>query len=236
MTAQSKTSRETASRQLMSETLEGLRLVVEFSYLGDRFAHRLILGGDELSPAGQELFCSVEGDDQSAWPPSPPLQQLDECPLADGNKGLVGVGMAGQGHWSIAVEPLSLASSGSPAAGDHGDSVGFVFDVACRAAGFGELGSQYRIAAPTQLASCEIDDSTTLGFSLKDQPERSITVRLDALAPYGQLVASGNEMVDFEEQLRVIPAGVGAGANDDGGGGRNATRRWKYRWTLTTDG
>ncbi len=65
--------------------------------------------------------------------PAPPLQQLDECELAHGRRGLVGLGMAGTSHWSLAVE----AQRGQ-----------LWFDVACRIQQSPQrLLSEYRLSA-----------------------------------------------------------------------------------------
>ena len=89
------------------------QLAVEFRWHGDRFVHRVLTaGGEQLS--------SVDGSEDEAWPPSPPLQQLS--PESTGDKTLIfGVGLAGQSHWSVSVEVVE--QEGRPA---------LKFDWACR--------------------------------------------------------------------------------------------------------
>jgi hypothetical protein len=48
------------------------------------------------------LLSSVEGDDGSNWPPSPPFQDLSKEDLGH-TIAVMGVGMAGKSHWSVAV-------------------------------------------------------------------------------------------------------------------------------------
>ncbi|MBU6175528.1 MAG: hypothetical protein KGQ60_17100 [Planctomycetes bacterium] len=51
---------------------------------------------------------SIEGTAQEPWPASPPWQQIVEERIgSDQQSVLLGVGLSGSGHWSIAVEPLS---------------------------------------------------------------------------------------------------------------------------------
>ena len=104
------------------------RLQVEFHWQHDRFAQTLFLDG-------RQVGCSIEGDGEDPWPPSPPLQQLS-CQQIDGNDVILGVGAAGRGHWSISVERADLEGVSS-----------LKFEVACQskdAATF--LGSSYQLA------------------------------------------------------------------------------------------
>lgn len=106
--------------QLVSEPNEfGQQLRVCFVRQGDRYQHR-VEWLEEKSPShsaeqptgplvAAPVLSSVEGDGGDSWPPSPPLQDLDECVLAAGATGIVGVGMAGKSHWSLAVEAVKDA-------------------------------------------------------------------------------------------------------------------------------
>jgi hypothetical protein len=106
----------------------GRILRVTFDWQSDRLAHSIsVSDGDRF----QAIVSSVEGDGHEAWPPSPPIQQLDREPGQGESSVLLGLGMAGHSHWAISVEarraPLSL-----------------LFDVACRTRGsVGRLGSSY---------------------------------------------------------------------------------------------
>ena len=112
----------------MTETPgNGARLVVEFFWAADRFAHRVLLQSGDASRA---WLASQEGDAKSDWPASPPLQQLSIETQATGDVALL-LGMAGRSHWSLSVESL---------AGE------LRFDAACRVKDKPQaLGSRYQI-------------------------------------------------------------------------------------------
>ncbi len=106
------------------------RLRVEFSWQSDRFVHRIWLDDNEVGH-------SMDGDGDSDWPASPPIQQLSLEAIGPG-KVVLGVGGAGQGHWSISVEA-------------YGED-GLKFDLACRCRGTAEsLGSEYELAGTVRL-------------------------------------------------------------------------------------
>lgn len=111
--------------------LAGSALGVRFFAAGDRFAHIISLRNREQS---QVFFESVEGGPDDAWPSSPPLQSvIIEKPSASRRLAML-LGMAGQSHWSLAVELLTSA-----------DGEWLIFDFACRAPQPPEfVGSRYR--------------------------------------------------------------------------------------------
>lgn len=112
------------------------RLKVLFQWRADRFAQRLFV--DDV-----EVGHSVEGDAETAWPPSPPIQQLSREPIADRDV-VLGVGGAGRGHWSISVEPVA----------DDGSAL--KFDLACRGGGEDRsLGSQYELGDSLTLTAID---------------------------------------------------------------------------------
>lgn len=92
--------------------LQHQSLCIEFQWKEDRFHHRVLLNSEEVGK-------SVEGDSSSAWPPSPPLQDLSLEDI-NGTPAILGVGRAGKGHWSISIQ------------WDESQG-GFLFDLACRA-------------------------------------------------------------------------------------------------------
>lgn len=111
-------------------------LRVTFEFFKDRYAHRvdLIADGTVLP-----LVTSCEGDEYDAWPASPPIQQLTlhQHP-GSGERFLLGVGMAGQSHWSLSVE----TDPAEPA---------LIWDVACRVSPpVRWLGSTYRLCSPVE--------------------------------------------------------------------------------------
>ncbi|KAA5545220.1 hypothetical protein FYK55_06020 [Roseiconus nitratireducens] len=96
---------------------------VSFVWHGDRFVHTVRLGSFSVA--------SESADSDPTWPTSPPIQQLSIETLG-GHPVALGVGGAGQSHWSLSVEPTTD---------------GFLFDCACRVKQQpGWLGSSY----PTQ--------------------------------------------------------------------------------------
>jgi hypothetical protein len=140
-----------ASAEIVSiPDARGRYLKARFFQLGDRYAHGvwLVDGGNETA-----LLDSLEGDDYTDWPPSPPLQQLTVEDRTDGSHVLLLVGMAGTSHWSLSVEP-------------HPSEPALLFDAACRIKGAcTRLGSQYR---------CDLQprpprDSQTIEFGIADQ-------------------------------------------------------------------
>ncbi len=149
-----------ASAEIVSiPDARGRYLKVRFFQLGDRYAHGvwLVDGGNETA-----LLDSLEGDDYTDWPPSPPLQQLTVEDRPDGSRVLLLVGMAGTSHWSLSVEP-------------HPSEPALLFDAACRIKGAcTRLGSQYR---------CDLQprpprDSQTIEFDIMGQ-----LIRIDTESP-----------------------------------------------------
>ena len=83
--------------QLSTDSINGVQLRVTFARETDRWSHVV-----ERIQADQTttVLSSIEGTADDDWPPSPPLQELSVHDL--GNvQAILGVGMAGVGHWSI---------------------------------------------------------------------------------------------------------------------------------------
>ena len=80
----------------------------------DRFSQRILL-------AGETLLDSLDADEDfsDTWPPSPPLQEVHYEDRPDGTRLALGVGRAGNSHWSFSCEL-------TPGAGE------LRFDLACR--------------------------------------------------------------------------------------------------------
>lgn len=148
-------------------SLNAGNLTVQYSKNNDRLAHSI---GVQTEQGFVPILDSVEGSSQDNWPVSPPMQQVVSEPIG-GQTGdqpvLLGVGLSGNGHWSIAVDAMTeqdlarldenandnKVTDGRPADHDRG----LRFDVACKTskpATF--LGSTYRLAAKWQIVS--IDD------------------------------------------------------------------------------
>ncbi len=111
-------------------TLSAARLRLRFVRRGDRYAHEVCwadAGGSE-----RVLLATVEGDDATPWPASPPLQDLHLEQRPVGITVALAVGMAGRSHWSLSAEALPEGE--------------LRFDAACRANDSpGPIGSCYRL-------------------------------------------------------------------------------------------
>lgn len=98
---------------------DGVGLFINFVKQKDRFGHIIALvQGEECIP----LFVSIEGNDEEPWPESPPFQEIHMEDRKEGTVALL-VGMAGESHWSAAVEPMD-------------EPGGIHFSVACRMKGY----------------------------------------------------------------------------------------------------
>jgi hypothetical protein len=107
--------------------LEADHVRVEHVRSNDRFAHRILIRyGDRWLP----VLESVEGTAADAWPQSPPWQQIvQESVGPNGEDVLLGVGLSGNGHWSIAIDRKHVnGSEGSTSQ----SQLGLHFDIACK--------------------------------------------------------------------------------------------------------
>ena len=92
--------------QLSTEPSDGVQLRVTFNREADRWSHVIErIEGDQATT----ILSSIEGTSDDDWPPSPPLQELSVHDLGN-TQAILGVGMAGAGHWSISctVEDSAL--------------------------------------------------------------------------------------------------------------------------------
>jgi hypothetical protein len=152
----------TGSRPLRLSLPDG-GLHVAFVWQGDRFAHEFVWDNGLRVP-------SVEGSAEQAWPPSPPLQQLSIERIGDADA-ILGVGAAGQSHWSISVEVTQ----------EH-ERYALKFDLACRFKLAPEwLGSTYRGSEQLRFLSLfdntRVDDENGLVVIRPSCPTGSQTVR-----------------------------------------------------------
>jgi hypothetical protein len=194
------------------------RLAVSFHWRVDRFEHRVVAvrhdealneTRDETADSDSSnivlpLVRMVADRLVCDWPANPPLQQLDECVLSGQRRGLVGLGMAGTSHWSLAVEA---------------DERGLWFDVACRIqrppAG---LQTSYELAEPFGAAcieSVEADRCRVVGPSARDS---LCELRADAASTAIVVDGDGRHL---QLQPRLIPDRL------------PATVRWRYGWVAT---
>jgi hypothetical protein len=205
------------SIQLLADSVGGWQLAAHFIWHRDRFLHQLWLvprGDDAPADAPPEAYPvveAVEDLEERAWPLNPPLQQLDRCQLSGHRQGLVGLGMAGTSHWSLAVEV---------------EGGRLWFDVACRVqqapgpllssyrwadAGDGHAGNGWQLRLPhsaTLFPRGDHGGRPLVGLELTAD-ERSTELRVDESA--GLL------------QLRPKQPPVT----------RPATIRWRYGWSVT---
>lgn len=103
------------------------------------FRHRVrLLGTDGLTLAEWDAVLLSASQD---WPASPPVQEVS-IERIHGRDCLLGVGRAGQAHWSLSVETLPIERVDASEAADSWDEPmvtspfpsgrGLRFDVACR--------------------------------------------------------------------------------------------------------
>ena len=85
--------------QLFDLTSSSQALAVQFAWEGDRFVHTF------CDLTGQRVEC-IQGDAARAWPPSPPIQQISAETLDGHGDCLLGVGSAGQSHYSMSVRRI----------------------------------------------------------------------------------------------------------------------------------
>jgi hypothetical protein len=120
-----------------SLSIGSLRL--EFLRYQDRLGH--VVG---LSEEGRfiKVLESIEGDSSEAWPGSPPMQQIVEEQIGPNHsRVLLGVGLSGHGHWSMAVDCPRVQNASSQAT----NSEVLQLDVACKISKpASQLGSRYR--------------------------------------------------------------------------------------------
>jgi len=132
-----------------------IAIQLSFGKLDDRWAHDWQwVDGDQV----QTLLKSREGSQDQNWPPSPPLQEISHHELPSG-EAILGVGMAGKGHWSAS---FSMDDTTSIVAGGKTETGTIKADLAClqksvmtekeeTAETWTALGSSY------ETGSCEIE-------------------------------------------------------------------------------
>lgn len=185
-------------------TLSAGILSVQYSKFRDRLSHTIgIRIGDSFLP----LLESIEGSEEEPWPASPPMQQIvEECFTPGAPPVLLGVGLSGNGHWSIAVETL--------------DSKRLKFDVACKNSKNAVwLGSQYRVIVPLKKVQAEpaipsvprqsLGTSRWL-FDLENYGDCQIEMRVSI----GQL-----EILEADQRFQLLP---------DSSPSEIRTHRWCY--------
>ncbi|HEX5446093.1 MAG TPA: hypothetical protein VFW87_19860 [Pirellulales bacterium] len=161
--------------------LEAGGIRVRFAWLGDRYAHEILL----REPFGwRAVLASVEGSPEDDWPASPPFQSLEIEPRGGQPVALL-VGMAGKSHWSASVSIVP-------------DSPCVHFDVAVRvrASEVGPLGSAYRAMDVSQ-AQLELPNECA-GISIVREPGN---VRVSVAAPH----AAAARTIRWAYRVRLAP-------------------------------
>jgi hypothetical protein len=121
-------NRSTPTAELAALDHHGDGLRIRFYSHGDRYFHQIVAIDGPLT---RTLIESVEGDEQSIWPPSPPMQHVNISHIvSDTQQGRVAmlVGASGQTHWSMCVSSLIHRTNGK---NEH-SKLELQFDVACR--------------------------------------------------------------------------------------------------------
>jgi hypothetical protein len=105
-------------------------LMVQFQPFGDRLSHTIGMhNGNKMT----SILESIEGSSADAWPVSPPMQQMVSESVGNENAPvLFGVGLSGNGHWSMAI--------------DTREDRWLNLDIACKnSKSATRLGSEYRV-------------------------------------------------------------------------------------------
>lgn len=119
--------------------LEAGATTVVFEWTGDRWGHRILVGGvvvaESVEGADHEAPADPERPPSPEWPASPAIIELTAGGVPAPH--LLGVGAAGRSHFSLVAAPHPI------------DPDTLRFEIACRVVGPpGRLGSTYRTAAP----------------------------------------------------------------------------------------
>ena len=132
----------TDSRTIEAKNREGIGLRIQARWVADRFHHEVLL----VTPESVEsLLKSKEGTPEDDWPTSPPLQDVSVQEV-HGNPTMLGVGMAGESHWSLSF----MATDEQPVAVNC--------DIAClvRKAPGGPVGSIYRLESTARQSGGQV--------------------------------------------------------------------------------
>ncbi len=161
-------------------------LSVRFQSVDDRLTHSIgVLSGEVFIP----FLESIEGSSSDAWPQSPPMQQMVEEHIGSSNQPvLFGVGLSGNGHWSMAIE-------------SHSESV-LKFDIACKVSKSAtRLGSNYRLLVDSSMQSSHGDPSQQrLVLRNRNETGNDKASKIELTMLIGNLQASQNELL-------IVPSG-----------------------------
>jgi hypothetical protein len=151
------------SAELSAIDSSGRGIRIRFLWQGGRYLHQIDAIDGLLS---QTLLESIDGEGDSDWPSSPPLQHVNVSSIvSDSQQGHVAMltGATSNGHWSMCVGARDQAGFPKVSSAE----VALQFDVACRAACAPKfLGSTYRVLA----GSVAISDRINCAFVPADRP------------------------------------------------------------------
>lgn len=160
-------------------------LCVRFQSVDDRLSHSIgILSGEAFVP----FLESIEGSSSDAWPQSPPMQQMVEEHIGSSNQPvLFGVGLSGNGHWSMAIDSPS-------------ESV-LKFDIACKISKSAtRLGSNYRLLVDSSMQTSHgAPSQQRLVLCNRNETSNDKASKIELKMLIGCLQASQNELV-------IVPA------------------------------
>ncbi|WP_145057827.1 hypothetical protein [Adhaeretor mobilis] len=193
---------------------QGVGVRVEFAQLADRYCHKIyVVDGEqsvlvmESEDLGSEDLESEHGD--SVGSACPAYQDLNVQEIADRPVAAL-VGMSGDCHWSLIVEPTT-----------EPEQTGILFDAACRMkAAVGSVRSVYKMALDAELG--------------KSETTHEIDTPLGKLALVAQQIKEDAEgtpplEVAYHERKLLVRREVVPSAR------LPATVRWRYRVEFRSD-
>ena len=206
--------RADADRELLALNSSGVGLRVRFVWRGDRFGHQIeVVDG----PVTRIILESIEGDQGSNWPLSPPLQTVNVSWIAsDTQHGHVAMlmGAAGKSQWSMCVS----VRDGDKDVIHETSGTELFFDVACRIHAEPEfLGSTYS----TLQREIAVSDSLNCAFVPSEGP--------------GVIVAPRDALLEAEGKRNQSPI-LRCKVTDIRLTELPTTLRWRYTVRRTTGG
>lgn len=174
--------------------LEFAETKVEYRWRQDRFDHVISI---LTSDGWMELLQSVEGTNQDPWPISPPWQQMVRESMGHvGEDVLLGVGLSGNGHWSIAVHPTNSEPSQDQSALFRG----LAFDIACKTSKPAtRLGSLWKIAPLWSLPAQDEINYRQIVFQTRS-PGKPVSVHVSVIHGIAKIEQDG-----VQTYLNIMP-------------------------------
>ncbi len=194
------------SEPLSIETIAECPLELLFKREGDRWSHEFQLRVPDATQAGGHTMAviarSIEGSSDQPWPASSPIQEVNK----HGDYILLGVGMAGNSHWSAScsVESGSRESTGSNEDNSGAGSTALLLDLACLRKDAGESTTDEPRIGSTYLLGPDVTAATTavgaIKLSIAGPQGKSCCVKLTSSA------SARAEMTLDGSHIRIVPA------------------------------